>query len=150
MSSEDNIPVFGSPVAGVHYIERPGVYAFLTNEFSQLMVMSTEFGFFLPGGGVDAGESEIAALERELLEETGLSIVHATVITKAKQYMFSRHRQKHFLKIGTFFDVHVNDEVRPRTQLDHEIQWFPAKIAQKKLKDEFQRWAVEQWLSSRA
>ena len=44
------------------------------------MVRSETEGFYLfPGGGVKRGESRIAALIRETLEETGLVIIRSTV-----------------------------------------------------------------------
>ncbi|MEM1431869.1 MAG: NUDIX hydrolase [Pseudomonadota bacterium] len=58
------------------YTRRPGVYAIVLSGSSVLLThqMSPEPEFQLPGGGVDPGEQPIAALHREVFEETGWSV----------------------------------------------------------------------------
>lgn len=54
-------------------LPRTAIYAVVINDGQFLMVKDTKSGLWeFPGGGVDANESEVAALKRELWEETGL------------------------------------------------------------------------------
>ena len=64
-------PVFNQTTDIKHH--RTGVYALITNNQGQfLMQHFTKRNFYwLPGGGIDAGENEIEALSREIKEETG-------------------------------------------------------------------------------
>src|SRR5438093_1030742 len=96
------IPTFGKADPGVQYIDRPGAYAYMTNKHNELALLQTSWGTFLPGGGMDPGETEIAALTRELFEEMGVKVVKADLVCRANQYLFSRHYQKHFRKMGAF------------------------------------------------
>ena len=61
---------------GQRYTRRPGVYAVLLRGNSVLVTHQAEPvpEFQLPGGGIDAGEHPIAALHREVFEETGWKI----------------------------------------------------------------------------
>lgn len=71
------IPRFGPPPEpGQHYRLRPGAYAVLLREGRVLLTHQADPvpEYQLPGGGIDAGEGAIAALHREVLEETGWSI----------------------------------------------------------------------------
>ena len=66
---------FGPRLDGVHYIDRPSVYAVIENAKGQIAVIEFDHDHFLPGGGKMPGESDEAALIREIREETGDSAV---------------------------------------------------------------------------
>ncbi|MDB6176812.1 NUDIX hydrolase [Paracoccus sp. Z330] len=71
------IPRFGErPQPGLRYRHRPGVYAVLVRD-NRILLTHQAFPipeFQLPGGGVESGESLVAALHREVFEETGWRI----------------------------------------------------------------------------
>ncbi|SIS67150.1 NUDIX hydrolase [Phaeovulum vinaykumarii] len=68
---------FGEPVkTGMRYRRRPGAYAVLLRAGQVLVThqAAPTPEFQLPGGGIDPGENVVAALHREVFEETGWSI----------------------------------------------------------------------------
>lgn len=64
------------PRPGQRYPLRPGAYAILAREGRLLLTHQAEPvpELQLPGGGLDPGESPLAALHREIFEETGWSV----------------------------------------------------------------------------
>lgn len=71
------IPRFGPPPEPARrYRLRPGAYAILCHDREVLLTFQEQPApeFQLPGGGIDPGESALAALHRETMEETGWSI----------------------------------------------------------------------------
>ena len=70
------IPRFGPPPGRQNYRLRPGAYAVLIRDGRALLTFQREPDpeFQLPGGGVDPGESPLAALHREVHEETGWTL----------------------------------------------------------------------------
>ena len=56
MNRESDGPVFGRQVEGCPYIIRPSAYALVRREAGELAVARTAIGYFLPGGGLKAGE----------------------------------------------------------------------------------------------
>lgn len=65
-----------SVVRGQKYRPRPGAYAVLWRAGRVLVTHQAEPRpeFQLPGGGIDPGEGQLAALHREVFEETGWHI----------------------------------------------------------------------------
>jgi len=140
----ETVPTFGTPEPGQQYTDRPGAYAFMFNKHNELAVLQTSWGSFLPGGGLEPGEAEVAGLTRELREEMGVKLQTAELVCRANQYLFSRHYQKHFLKIGSFYRVEVVQPILLKMQKDHELLWMDRRQAGMELNEEFQRWALEQ------
>ncbi len=71
------IPRYGDPrIPGQFYRQRTGAYAVLWRNGEVLLTHQAEPlpEYQLPGGGVDPGESPLAALHREVFEETGWRI----------------------------------------------------------------------------
>lgn len=71
------LPRLGVPPRGERtYQRRPGAYALLVRGDHVLLTRKTDGTRErqLPGGGIDPGESQIAALHREVAEETGWTI----------------------------------------------------------------------------
>lgn len=68
---------FGEPVVeGQYYPPRPGAYAIILHGNGLLMTVQHKpyYEVQLPGGGIDPGEGQLAALHREAFEETGWRI----------------------------------------------------------------------------
>ncbi|MCV7165080.1 NUDIX domain-containing protein [Mycobacterium stomatepiae] len=98
-------------------IDRTSAYgvAFRDNEVLLTKEQAGDGFWDLPGGGVDEGESFVAALERELCEETGLSLTSAPrPICQFEEHFFERTRgeawrsRRHFYVIGVCGSVRTD------------------------------------------
>lgn len=145
----EKIRVFGEELPGVTYVERPGSYAIILNHLDEIAVIRTTFGYFLPGGGLDPGEEFVDGLARELDEEIGYKIINATYFLVAAQFHWSEFYQKHFKKIGAFFEVEAQPPSIPQFADGHSLVWMPRQLAQRDLSQEFQRWAVQEHIKLR-
>ncbi|HYI16573.1 MAG TPA: NUDIX domain-containing protein [Thermomicrobiales bacterium] len=134
-------PQFGNPVSGVTYHDRPGVYALVLCD-NRLLVVETPAGYFLPGGGIDAGELEEDSLRRELIEEVGLSVTGFTAIGTARQYVIDSDTGIGYNKIETFFRVTTAIEQSQSIAHDHAARWIPVSEALAGLREPAQAWAV--------
>lgn len=78
------------PRAGQRYVLRPGVYAVLPLAGAVLLTVqdgeSPELQ--LPGGGVEPGEHPLAALHREVMEETGWRIAAPRRLGAFRRFVF--------------------------------------------------------------
>src|SRR5688572_18821109 len=71
MTEWTDVPVFGRPPHGPRATVRPSAYGLLVDDDGRLAVVRTPQGWFLPGGGMEAGEAPPDTVAREVLEECG-------------------------------------------------------------------------------
>lgn len=136
----DAIPEFGTREPGQEYALRPGVYAVISGR-QGLALVRTPGGLFLPGGGVEQGESLEQALTREVLEECGLHVNVSALIGTADE--LCRIHGKPVRKRCTFFWTPLaSDKAIPPTESDHELVWMKGSEALEQLTHESQKWAL--------
>jgi ADP-ribose pyrophosphatase YjhB (NUDIX family) len=71
------------------FVLRPSVYAIIRNEHTVLLVTNTTSGrYYLPGGGLEVGESLEEALHRELREEAGIEVIITRLITAVEDFFY--------------------------------------------------------------
>ncbi len=81
---------FGTQEPGVEYKDRPGVYALISHGDGLFLATENRSKkFSLPGGGVDAGETDEQALRREIKEELVREIETFQFVGEAKNYVQS-------------------------------------------------------------
>ena len=140
---ETGIRTFGDKEPGVEYELRPGGYLIVLNEAGLVGVVRTRKGYYLPGGGVEDGETAEDAAVREAREECAMSVDRVRHVVTADELVFVAEEEKHYRKRGTFF---LADLVSVNGEGDHELVWLAAEEASFGLKHESQRWAVKQAL----
>jgi len=137
------IPEFGTKQDGIDYIDRPGVYAVVENNERQIAVIETGNGYFLPGGGIDIGESDLDALKREIVEEIGYQASILLEIGEAVEYMNAHSEEKHYQIRSRFYKVQLGSKVGEGVEKDHRLVWLWQEDAIKLLKRQGQAWAVQ-------
>ena len=141
MSLPPDSPVFGTRLPGCTYLVRPSAYAVLRDENGRVAVVRTARGWFLPGGGIDMGEDERQAVERETREECGLVIRLGGIIGRATEIVHSPAGHSGVDKESVFFDAVVTGATTA-TEPDHELAWLSPAEAVARLSQKSHRWAV--------
>lgn len=130
---------FGGPKRrDKNYTSRPGVYAILPLGSKILLTHQNDPSpeFQLPGGGVDQGESPIAALHREILEETGWRIAAPLRLGVFKRFVFMPEYDIFAEKICTIYMARPIRKLGPPTECGHEAVWADAHSAAKLVESE--------------
>lgn len=123
---------FGEPVRpGQRYRRRPGVYAVILQGDSLLAThqMAPVPEFQLPGGGIDRGEQPIAALHREVYEETGWRIAIDRRLGAFRRFTYMPEYDLWAEKLCTVYLARPVRRLGPPTEPGHTALWLEAGTA---------------------
>jgi 8-oxo-dGTP diphosphatase len=117
--------------AGQIYTRRPGVYAVLIQGDSLLATVQTDPGpeVQLPGGGIDRGEHPIAALHREVMEETGWRIRVRRHLCTFRRFTFMPEYDLWAEKVCAIYLAQPVRRLGPATEAGHVPVWLPLRDA---------------------
>lgn len=105
-------------------------------------------GIFLPGGGLEDGESPEEAVAREALEECGLVICVGACVSRLVQFAVTAEGLG-VEKRCTFFDARIERTNRAAVLPGHATVWPGPALAARMLKHDSQMWAVRDWMKFR-
>lgn len=140
---------FGSAAPGVSHRLRSTAFG-LVIEDGLLACVRVDRGpasyFDLPGGAVDGDETEVEALVREFVEETGMTVRPLARIAEAGQ-CFRKTDGAPINNVGGFWTAaQLALDPAAKVESDHELVWMPPQRALVALRHEAHAWAVAVWL----
>ena len=115
--------------AGQSYRRRPGVYAVLLRGDH---ILATHQAapvpeFQLPGGGIDKGEQPIAALHREVFEETGWKIAVTRRLGAFRRFTYMPEYYLGAEKVCTVYLARPVLRLGPPSEAGHTAVWLPVE-----------------------
>ena len=113
------------------YRVRPGVYAMLLRGSNLLLTHQSrpKPETQLPGGGIDPGEAPLAALHREILEETGWTISNPRRVGAYRRFTYMPEYDLWAEKICTIYLARPALERHAPQEADHTAIWTPLSEA---------------------
>lgn len=130
-----------APQMGRRYTRRPGVYAVLLDRGGLLVThqAAPTPEFQLPGGGIDPGEHPIAALHREVMEETGWHIAGLRRLGAFRRFTFMPEYELWAEKLCTVYLARPTLRISAPTEAGHQAVWLDPKDALQLLGNEGDR-----------
>ena len=143
------IRTYDLPRPGIRYTHRPGAYAILTLGSRILVTWQARphEEFQLPGGGVDPGEGSLAALHREVLEETGWRITAPRRLGAHRRFVYMPDYGVHAEKVCHIYHARPTFRVGPPSEPGHEAVWMEAGEAVARLGVDGDADFLADWLS---
>jgi 8-oxo-dGTP diphosphatase len=123
---------YGEPVkAHQSYRRRPGVYGVLLRGREVLLThqAAPTPEYQLPGGGIDKGEAPIAALHREVYEETGWHIGPVRRLGTYRRFTYMPDYDIWAEKLCTIYIARPTLCMGPPSEAGHTAIWADAEAA---------------------
>jgi 8-oxo-dGTP diphosphatase len=113
------------------YRRRPGVYGVLLRGDEVLLTHQAEPipEYQLPGGGIDKGEAPIAALHREVIEETGWKIDVVRRIGAFRRFTYMPEYDLWAEKLCAVYLARPILRLGPPSEAGHAAVWLPVDEA---------------------
>jgi 8-oxo-dGTP diphosphatase len=121
--------VIGAPPPGA--TPRPGAYAVVIDDDWRVAVVLVGGEAFLPGGGIDPGETPEQAVHREVREETGLAIEVVASLGDAHEHHAFAHRAA-VHRLAHYFSARVIG-TGTASEADHTLVWWTGTEARERL-----------------
>ena len=141
---------FGVRAPGVDYPDRPAAFGVVSREGRLALVRITRSDaapyLDLPGGALDPGEDDEAALVREFGEETGLRVRPVRRLGRARQYLVKTDGAAANNLCALFEAYVVGEDGGLKIEADHELVWLEPLEALRRLRHDAHAWAVAAWL----
>ena len=130
---------FGTPpTPGRPYRDRPGVYSVILSGGD--MLLAEQGGdLLLPGGGIEPGESVLAALHREVWEETGWRVAPVRRLGAYRRYTWLYEEKYWCRKTAHIYLCQAVRRLSPPVEPDHTPVWMPAQLAISRLAQDGER-----------
>jgi 8-oxo-dGTP diphosphatase len=139
---DTNVPQFGAKVPGAAYRDRPGVYAIALDTQGRIAVVQIGNAYFLPGGGVEIGESPGETLAREGLEECGCALRPIREIGSAIQHLTTSSGRHIAKQCRYFVATFASAPWSPPLEENAVLCWMKPAEAVASLTLEADVWAV--------
>jgi 8-oxo-dGTP diphosphatase len=136
---------FGEQDPSVAYALRPSAYLLLRDTEGRIATTLSAYGHFLPGGGIDEGESPEQAVVREAREECGFIVGGLTLLCRAVQFVHSRKYNANYEKLCSFFTGKLMGMAQ-QTEPSHRLVWLHPEEAVQHLSHGSHVYAVQQFL----
>lgn len=130
----------------IQYKIRPGAYAIITRKSDNKIGIVTDGkdNFYL-GGGIEENETEIVALKRELIEESGYTITNIQEFDKVGSFIFAQ-AHGYLEVIANVYIAEFDKKITEPIEKDHVVLWINPEDYIGKMCREWQEYILKEYI----
>lgn len=137
----------GNKQNGVKYTKRDASYVIIEHQEDNKIAIATTIDgdYFFLGGGIEGEETELEALKREVIEESGYSIKNINFFDKVTAWADGGERGPLDVTASVYI-AEFDKKVAEPIEKDHRVLWINANEYKNKLYHEYQRYILKKYM----
>ena len=139
------IKYVGSKEENIKYKKRPGAYAIIRRNEDDKIAIVTDGDFFFLGGGIENGETELDALRRELIEESGYTIKNINKLDEVGCFVYAEGKG-YVEMISHVYVAEFDKKIAEPIEEDHTVIWVKPEDYVGKMFREWQEYILKQYI----
>lgn len=137
---------FGEKLENINYKKRPGAYAILKRkEDHKIGIVTDGKDNFYLGGGIEEGETVLAALKREALEEAGYQLKNLIPFETVGSYLYSK-THGYLEVIANVYIAELDRKMSEPKEQDHVLLWIEPTTYVGKMCQEWQEYILKKYM----
>ncbi len=130
----------------IQYKKRPGSYAIIIRkDDNKIGIVTNGNDNFYLGGGIEKNETELEALKRELIEESGYTITNIQEFDSVGSFIFAEEHG-YLEVIANVYIAEFDEKVTEPIEKDHVVLWVNAEDYVGKMCREWQEYILKEFI----
>ena len=130
----------------IQYKKRPGSYAIIIRkDDNKIGIVTNGNDNFYLGGGIEKNETELEALKRELIEESGYTITNIQEFDSVGSFIFAEEHG-YWEVIANVYIAEFDEKVTEPIEKDHVVLWVNAEDYVGKMCREWQEYILKEFI----
>lgn len=136
----------GNKEENIEYRKRPGSYSIMVRkEDNKIGIVTDGYDYFYLGGGIENKETQIEALNREMIEESGYTIKNVKKFDEVGSYIFAE--EKGYLEVLAYVYISEFDtKIAEPIEKDHKVLWVNPNDYVGKMCREWQEYILKEYI----
>ena len=136
----------GNKEENIEYRKRPGSYSIMVRkEDNKIGIVTDGYDYFYLGGGIENKETQIEALNREMIEESGYTIKNVKKFDEVGSYIWAE--EKGYLEVLAYVYISEFDtKIAEPIEKDHKVLWVNPNDYVGKMCREWQEYILKEYI----
>lgn len=138
----------GNKEPKIEYKKRPGAYAIIIRkDDDKIGIVTDGKDYFYLGGGIEETETELGALRRESIEESGYTLKNIQKFDKVGSFIYAKPHG-YLEVIASVYIAELDEKIAEPIEKDHAVLWINPKDYVGKMCREWQEYILKEFIEN--